>query len=65
MALGRAALPYRFAEWLLMELNDAFDAGLTIEDNIQKINNSAYEGYGLNLETANFTNSKEGNGRPV
>ena len=65
MALGRAALPYRFAEWLLMELNDAFDAGLTIEDNIQKTPNSAYEGYGLNLETANFTNSKEDNGRPV
>ena len=65
MALGRSALPYRFAEWLLMELNDAFDAGLTIEDNIQKTQNSAYEGYGLNLETANFTNSKEDNGRPV
>lgn len=65
MALGRAALPYRFAEWLLMELNDAFDAGLTIEDNIQRTSNPDYEGYGLNLETANFTNSKEDDGRPV
>lgn len=45
MALGKAALPYRFVEWLKNELYNRFH----VESNIQENNNSRYNGYGLKI----------------
>lgn len=47
MALGKAALPLRFAEWLQSELNNRFG----IESTVEKNNASGYDGYGLRLNS--------------
>ena len=52
MALGKAALPLRFAEWLQFELQIRFNVESTIERNI----NSNYDGYGLRITDARTTN---------
>lgn len=46
MALGKAALPKRFAEWLQSELANRFD----IVAEVKKNEHSNYEGYGLELK---------------
>jgi hypothetical protein len=45
LALGRAALPSKFVEWLRDELNNRFGIQSTIEQNT----NSKYSGYGLRI----------------
>ena len=47
IALGKAALPLRFAEWLQGELRDK----LGIRSTISKNNRADYDGYGLSLDT--------------
>ena len=47
MALGKAALPKRFAEWLANELNTRYGVVSTIEEN----ENSDYDGYGLSIKS--------------
>ena len=54
MALGKAALPKRFAEWLRIQLLDRF--GVVSE--VTKNERSDYDGYGLNILRAE---SKESN----
>ena len=46
MALGKAALPLRFANWLAKELYDRYGITSTIEENTR----ANYEGYGLHIE---------------
>lgn len=46
MALGKAALPLRFANWLAKELYDRYGVTSTIEQNTR----ADYEGYGLHIE---------------
>lgn len=46
MALGKAALPLRFANWLAKELYDRYGITSTIEENTR----ADYEGYGLYIE---------------
>lgn len=48
MALGKAALPKRFVEWLQNELLERFSIASTIEENV----NDNYSGYGLKLKQA-------------
>ena len=63
MALGKAALPLRFAEWLQFELHLRFN----VETVVEKNTNSSYDGYGLrvidvtqqNTFVTEFNNSKE------
>jgi len=43
MALGKAALPKRFAEWLHTQLFDRFG----VVSNVVKNERSDYDGYGL------------------
>ncbi|MCF0132215.1 MAG: hypothetical protein HUJ71_10785, partial [Pseudobutyrivibrio sp.] len=45
MALGKAALPLRFADWLSKELNRRFGITSTIEKNTK----AGYDGYGLSI----------------
>lgn len=52
MALGKAALPYRFVKWLKNELYNRFH----IESNIQENNNVRYTGYGLKILTIKENN---------
>lgn len=47
MALGKAALPERFIEWLQEELKNRFGVSSTIQENTKK----GYEGYGLVLNS--------------
>lgn len=47
MALGKAALPLRFTEWLQNELSTRFGIDSTIEKNTK----AGYEGYGLKIGT--------------
>ena len=47
IAMGKAALPYDFAEWLQQELEERFGIISTIQENP----NSEYEGYGLNIDS--------------
>lgn len=47
MALGKAALPKRFAEWLAEELKTRYGVISTIKEN----ENSSYEGYGLSIDS--------------
>lgn len=51
MALGKAALPLRFAEWLQFELQMRFN----IESSVEKNTNSNYDGYGLRITDARPT----------
>lgn len=51
MALGKAALPLRFVEWLQFELQIRFNIESVIEENV----NSNYEGYGLRITDARPT----------
>lgn len=46
MALGKAALPKKFAEWLQKQLQSKFG----IESSIEENTTSGYEGYGLKLQ---------------
>ena len=63
MALGKAALPLRFAEWLQFELHLRFN----VETVVEKNTNSSYVGYGLRVIdvtqqttfVTEFNNSKE------
>lgn len=47
IALGKSALPLRFAEWLQQELFDRFGVSSTIEGNTTP----GYEGYGLKINS--------------
>ena len=47
MALGKAALPKRFAEWLANELNNRYG----IQSTILKNETTGYEGYGLSIDS--------------
>lgn len=51
MALGKAALPLRFAEWLQFELQIKFN----IESVVERNTNSNYDGYGLRITDARPT----------
>jgi hypothetical protein len=46
MALGKAALPKRFAEWLRDQLADKFN----VISKVVKNERSDYDGYGLQIE---------------
>ena len=46
MALGKAALPLRFVNWLAKELYDRYGITSTIEENTR----ADYEGYGLHIK---------------
>lgn len=47
MALGKSALPKRFAEWLANELNTKYG----IQSTILKNKTAGYEGYGLSIDS--------------
>ncbi len=55
IALGRAALPKRFAEWLQKELKTRYGLEYTIVENEQKEKNNSvkYSGYGLKASNSN------------
>lgn len=50
IALGKAALPLRFAEWLKKELSERFNANFIIEKNTR----ADYDGYGIRVVNANI-----------
>lgn len=50
IALGKAALPLRFAEWLKEELSKRFNANFIIEKNTR----ADYDGYGIRVINANI-----------
>jgi hypothetical protein len=47
MALGKSALPKRFAEWLQKELKSRFGINSTIQKNTKV----GYDGYGLQIDS--------------
>lgn len=55
MALGKAALPLRFAKWLQNELSTRFGIDSTIEKNTK----AGYEGYGLKIGTKQSEEKKK------
>jgi len=55
MGKGKAALPYRFAEWLQAELKNRF--GIISE--IQKNTREGYKGYGLALQSINSSPTQQ------
>ena len=55
MALGKAALPLRFTEWLQNELSTRFGIDSTIEKNTK----AGYEGYGLKIGTKQSEEKKK------
>ena len=50
IALGKSALPLRFAEWLKEELSKRFNANFIIEKNTR----ADYDGYGIRVINANI-----------
>lgn len=64
MALGKAALPKRFAEWLQQQLQFRFG----IESSIEENTTSGYEGYGLKLQNVtkeDGVSAKKGKNKPT